>query len=84
MTSPIIRFPSRPAAFDAITATLPLGSVGYESEPNEQSERYVWLEAAMVDRLRATRGPARATANVILRVAAAKGPRERGGDTMMT
>jgi hypothetical protein len=34
------------AAFDAICATLPLGSVGYESEANERGERLIWLEAA--------------------------------------
>jgi hypothetical protein len=29
------------AAFDAICATLPLGSVGYENKVNERGERYV-------------------------------------------
>jgi hypothetical protein len=32
------------AAFDAIAATLPLGSVGYENETNEKGERLIWLE----------------------------------------
>jgi hypothetical protein len=44
-------------AFEAICATLPFGSVGYENEVNERGERYVWLEDAMADRLGAMRGP---------------------------
>jgi hypothetical protein len=38
-------------AFDAIAATLPLGSVGYENETNERGERYVWLEPNVVSGL---------------------------------
>jgi hypothetical protein len=37
------------AAFDAICATLPVGSVGYEAEPNEQGKRLIWLEDATAD-----------------------------------
>jgi hypothetical protein len=44
----MIRISITTAAFDAIAATLPIGSVGYEAEANERGERYVWLEAAMV------------------------------------
>ena len=43
-------------AFEAIARTLPLGSVGYETEPNERGLRYVWLDHAVVSRLRAMRG----------------------------
>lgn len=39
----MIRIAITPAAFDAIAATLPLGSVRYETEPNERGERYIWL-----------------------------------------
>ena len=39
----MIRIAITQAAFDAITATLPLGSVGYENATNERGERYVWL-----------------------------------------
>jgi hypothetical protein len=62
-------------AFEAIAQTLPLGSVGYEAEPNERGERYVWLEDAMADRLGAMRGPGESYSDVILRVAAAEGLR---------
>ena len=34
------------AAYDAICATLPLGSVGYENKVNEKGERLIWLEPA--------------------------------------
>ena len=44
-------------AFEAIARTLPVGSVGYEAEPNERGERLIWLEDAMADRLGAMRGP---------------------------
>jgi hypothetical protein len=39
------------AAFDALASTLPLGSVGYENQINEQGERLIWLEDAMADLL---------------------------------
>lgn len=40
-----------------IAATLPLGSVGYEPKVDTKGERLIWLEAAIVERLRAMRGP---------------------------
>jgi hypothetical protein len=36
------------AAFEAIAATLPLGSVGYENETNERGERLIWLDHEQV------------------------------------
>ena len=44
------------AAFDAIAATLLLGSVGYENKTNERGERLIWLPPEVVDRLRARCG----------------------------
>jgi hypothetical protein len=40
----VIKIAISQAAFDAIAATLPLGSVGYENETNEKGERLIWLE----------------------------------------
>jgi hypothetical protein len=57
------------AAFEAIARTLPLGSVGYENEANGRGERYVWLDHAVVSRLRAMRGPGESYSDVILRLA---------------
>jgi hypothetical protein len=61
------------AAYDAICATLPLGSVGYENKVNERGERLIWLDRAVVDRLRAIRGPGESFSDVILRFVAAEG-----------
>ena len=53
----MIRIASTVAAFDAIPATLPLGSVGYEAERTEKGEVHIWLERRWLDRLAAMRGP---------------------------
>jgi hypothetical protein len=58
------------AAFDAIARTLALGSVGYENQINEQGERLIWLDHAVVARLRAMRGPGESYSDVILRLVA--------------
>ena len=38
------------AAFDAVAATMPLGSVGYETEANAKGGRLIWVEAAGASR----------------------------------
>ena len=53
----MVRIAISQAAFDAIVATLPVGNVGYENKVNEKGERLIWLDRALVDRLRAMRGP---------------------------
>jgi hypothetical protein len=45
----VIRIAISQAAFEAIAATLPLGSVGYENGVSEHGERYVWLAPNVVD-----------------------------------
>jgi hypothetical protein len=69
----MIRIAITQAAYDTISATLPLGSVGYEAEANERGERLIWLEAAMVDRIGAMRGPGESYSDVILRIAGREG-----------
>jgi hypothetical protein len=44
----MIRIAITQAAFDAIAATLPLGSVGYENKTDEHGNRLVRLDSAMV------------------------------------
>jgi hypothetical protein len=44
-------------AFEAIAASLPLGTVGYENELSPKGERMIWLDARVVDRLHFLRGP---------------------------
>ena len=38
-------------AFDAIASTLMLGSVGYENPTDEDGNRLIWLDHAVVARL---------------------------------
>jgi hypothetical protein len=65
----MIRISISAAAFEAIAATMPLGSVGYEHEPDAKGERQIWLEPRFVDRLCALRGPGESYSDVILSVA---------------
>ena len=65
----MIRIAITQAAFDAIVAAMPLGSVGYENKANERGERLIWLDRAVVDRLRSLRGPGESYSDVILRIA---------------
>jgi hypothetical protein len=49
----MVRIAISQAAFEAIAKTLPLGSVGYENANDEKGERLIWLDRAVVDRLKA-------------------------------
>jgi hypothetical protein len=65
----MIRISISAAAFDAVAATLPFGSVGFEGEADANGERHIWLEPRVLDRLKALRGPGESYSDVILRVA---------------
>jgi hypothetical protein len=75
----MIRLAITAEPFEAIARTLPLGSIGYEGEPNERGERLIWPEDAMADRLGALRGPGESYSDVILRVAGAEALATRRG-----
>jgi hypothetical protein len=60
-------------AFEAIARTLPFGSTSFENKTNERGERLIWLDRAMVDRLRAMRGPGESYSDVILKLAGREG-----------
>jgi hypothetical protein len=64
----VVRIAISQAAFDAISATLALGSVSFENKTNEQGQRLIWLEPNVVDRLRALRGRGESYSDVILRL----------------
>jgi hypothetical protein len=64
----MIRIVITPAAFDAIAATLPLGSVGYEAERDAQGNCFVWLDEGTVNKLGAMRGPGEGYSEVIIRL----------------
>jgi hypothetical protein len=51
----MIRIAISVEAFEPIAVTLP-GSVGFDREPDDNGERLIWLETAVVSRLRALRG----------------------------
>ena len=47
----MVRIAISQAAFEAIAATLPLGSVGFENATNERGERLIWLELLLARQL---------------------------------
>ena len=55
-------------AFDAIVATLALGSLGFEPAPAESGERAIWVETAVVDQLTALRQPGESYSDLVLRL----------------
>jgi hypothetical protein len=65
----MIRIAITQAAFEAIARTLPFGRVGYENKIDEEGRRLIWLDRAVVDRLRAMRGAGESYSDVILRLA---------------
>ncbi len=65
----MIRIAISAEAFEAIARTMPLGSFGFERAPNAKGERVIWLDAVLVDRLGAMRGPGEDYSAVILRMA---------------
>jgi hypothetical protein len=65
----VIKIAITQAAFDAITPTLPLGSVGYENEANERGERHLRLEPHVAAKLKYLRGPGESCSDVIIRLA---------------
>jgi hypothetical protein len=67
----MIRIAITQAAFEAIARTLPLGNVGFEDNTNEEGQRLIWLDRAVVDRLRSLRGVGESFSDVILQMAAA-------------
>ena len=66
----MIRIAITAEAFEAIAASLPLGSTAFKSEAGAKGERFIWLEPRFVDRLRFLRGPGESYSDVILRLAA--------------
>ena len=65
----MVRIAISAEAFEAICATLPLGSVAYEAERGLDGTVYVWLDAKSVDRLTAMGGNGESYSDAILRLA---------------
>jgi hypothetical protein len=66
----MIRISITAAAFEAIAATMPLGSVSFEPQLGTKGERQIWLEPGVLERLKALRGRGESYSDVILRLAA--------------
>jgi hypothetical protein len=69
----MIRIAISQAAFDALAATMQLGSVGYENATDAHGNRLIWLAPEVVARLRAIRGPGESYSDVIMRLTAETG-----------
>jgi hypothetical protein len=57
------------AAFEAICATMPLGSTGYEAERSETGTVFIWLDQRAMDRLKAERQRGEDYSGTIIRLA---------------
>ena len=79
----VIKIAITQAAFEAISATLPFGTCGYENEVDEKGERYIWLAPNVVDRLKAMRGPGGSYSDVILRCGRQMGGPMPGDSSLM-
>jgi hypothetical protein len=62
------------AATTDIAATVPVGTVAFEPSlgpsGTREGERFIWLEPAVMNKLRFPRGPGESYSDVILKVAA--------------
>jgi hypothetical protein len=56
----MLRIAISQAAFDAIAATLKLGSVGFENKTDAHGDRLIWLAARCLAKLNHVRGAVRA------------------------
>ncbi len=64
----MIRIAITVEAFEAIVATLGLGSVGYAPQTNAKGERMIWIEDHWLSKLCAMRRPGESYSDVILRI----------------
>jgi len=69
----MMRIAITPAAFEAVVATLVLGTVAVEPERDEDGDIYIWLDPRVLTKLKALRGPGESYSDVILRVAKGEG-----------
>ena len=67
----MIRIAITVEAYEAIVATLPIGSVAYEPQPNAKGERLIWLEEVWLNKLDDMRLPGESYSDAILRLAKA-------------
>jgi hypothetical protein len=68
----MVRIAISQAVFDAIASTLALGGMNFENKTDEHGQRLIWLDRAVVDRLRAMRGPGESYSAVFLKLVGMK------------
>jgi hypothetical protein len=66
----MLRLSITAAAFDAISRTLPLGSVGYERERTATGDMFIWIDKPTADKLEALRRTAEGYSDIIIKLAA--------------
>ena len=71
--SPVISINISAEAFEAISRTMPFGSVSYEAAPDANGQVKIWLEPHILAKLRAIRWPKQSYSDVNLRLAAEAG-----------
>jgi hypothetical protein len=78
----MIRIAITVEAFEALAASLPppLGSVGFEREPDARGRCLIWVEENAAYRLAALRGAGESYSDVILRLIEVEGKRGGHGD----
>ena len=65
----MIRITITAEAFQAIAATLPLGSVAVEPQRAPNGSVHIWLDHNAVAKLKALRGPGESYSDAIIRAA---------------
>jgi hypothetical protein len=68
----LIRIAITSAAFDAIKATLPFGSVGYEPQRTAEGGYFIWIERGWLNKLEALRQPGESLSETIIRLVASR------------
>jgi hypothetical protein len=68
--SAMIRIAISAAAFEAIKATLPVGSAAYEPQRTPQGGYFIWVERSWLNKLEALRQPGEGLSETIIRLVA--------------
>jgi hypothetical protein len=71
----MVRLSINPAAFDAIAATMPLGSAGFENARDSNGDWLIWLPHDVLAKLNRLRGPGESYSDAILALAEASADR---------
>ena len=71
----MIRISVTSASFDAIKATLPVGSAAYEPQRTAQGGYFIWIERSWLNKLEALRQPGGSLSETIIRLGRRAGVR---------